>query len=434
MTIQVREYATLTTVEDKSCSIDYGVVSEATFNWLLDLQQRWQQKSCLYTRDGRHHLKLHNYVGYIESPSGEGIEILPKIESTSSNTIENLRALLFNMLKVALGIQGREASAASLMAMKQPIHEWVIEQFLHELADLVKKGLRFDYQTIEENTTFIRGQLDMIRQLRQTPDKLNRFHVRFNEFTPNRLENRILRTCLDLILKLTKSSNNWQSANTLVHQLIDIVPISNPLQQFSKWSDNKQLIEYRKIKPWCKLILEMLNPHYQKGEFRGIAFLFPMEQLFECYVGFYLQKQLSAGFRLTQQANRHFLLKHIPSGDKNEQNWFNLKPDFVIENNYFRFVLDAKWKLLDQLKNSNDYKYGISQSDLYQMFAYGHKYQSGTGNLMLIYPKHDGFTSPLPVFKFDDKMSLWCVPFDLYEKSLVRGNWDSMFPLIDIKF
>jgi 5-methylcytosine-specific restriction enzyme subunit McrC len=61
------------------------------------------------------------------------------------------------------------------------------------------------------------------------------------------------------------------------------------------------------------------------------------------------------------------------------------------------------------------------------MFAYGQKYLHGQGNMMLIYPRHQYFATPLPVFRFDEDLSLWCVPFDLESGELVKGEWQDSF-------
>ncbi len=59
------------------------------------------------------------------------------------------------------------------------------------------------------------------------------------------------------------------------------------------------------------------------------------------------------------------------------------------------------------------HKYGISQSDMYQMFAYGHKYLRGRGTVYLIYPAYESFKNPLPPFLFDDQLSVKAVPYNL---------------------
>jgi len=80
--------------------------------------------------------------------------------------------------------------------------------------------------------------------------------------------------------------------------------------------------------------------------------------------------------------------------------------------------MDSKWKRVDgTLRAYGDdegvQKYGLSQSDFYQLFAYGQKYLDGKGEMLLIYPQTTNFSAPLPVFHFSDDLCLWVLPFDL---------------------
>lgn len=64
---------------------------------------------------------------------------------------------------------------------------------------------------------------------------------------------------------------------------------------------------------------------------------------------------------------------------------FLMKPDIVVKRKRdgALFVLDTKWKLLSQAKAN----YGISQADMYQMYAYQKKYKAE--NITLLYPVTD---------------------------------------------
>ncbi|WP_113632140.1 hypothetical protein DUT67_19865 [Pectobacterium peruviense] len=104
-----------------------------------------------------------------------------------------------------------------------------------------------------------------------------------------------------------------------------------------------------------------------------------------------------------------------------------LKPDFFITDSRHQLVLDAKWKLLDTRHSDRKRKYEINQADFYQMFAYGQKYLHGQGDMMLIYPRRQFFNMPLPVFRFDKHLALWCVPFDFERGLLIGGEWQSYF-------
>lgn len=428
MMIQVREYALLTCDNSQPASMDLGIVSEATFSWLEQLQHKWRGSSQILSREGKRFLRLGNYVGYLQSPNGESIEILPKTTLEASAEVVPLRQLLRRMLSASLGITPREANQAALQRSDQPLHEWIISEFLRHLADLVRKGLRFDYHLNEdEHSAFIRGQLNVTAQMRMPPGRGTRFHVRYAEFSPQRIENRLLRTALDWALKMARQGQSWRQANSLSHQLEDILPICGSTTQLMRqWSDDKYLFGYRAIKPWCQLILEQMNPDFQLGSHQGISLLFPMEKLYEGWVGCGLAGALHHDYQLIEQTKSQYLLEHVPIGEKSSQRWFLLKPDFLITGEQ-TVVLDAKWKLLDSRADDSQRKYEISQPDLYQMFAYGQKYLRGKGNMMLIYPRHQYFATSLPVFRFDEDLSLWCVPFDLETGKLVKGEWQTSF-------
>jgi 5-methylcytosine-specific restriction enzyme subunit McrC len=79
--------------------------------------------------------------------------------------------------------------------------------------------------------------------------------------------------------------------------------------------------------------------------------------------------------------------------------------------------LDTKWKmvtpsLIDRDRGGRS-DYGLSQADFYQLFAYGHNYFGGQGDLLLIYPQTKSFTRALQPFSFSERLTLWVVPFDL---------------------
>jgi 5-methylcytosine-specific restriction enzyme subunit McrC len=80
-----------------------------------------------------------------------------------------------------------------------------------------------------------------------------------------------------------------------------------------------------------------------------------------------------------------------------------------------KVVMDTKWKLLDvDAFNAN-----ISQTDIYQMFAYAKKYlnKPDEGNdVILIFPYQENFDKPLPEsFDLGDGHKLWAVPFKINE-------------------
>jgi 5-methylcytosine-specific restriction enzyme subunit McrC len=128
-----------------------------------------------------------------------------------------------------------------------------------------------------------------------------------------------------------------------------------------------------------------------------------------------LRRTLPAGSTLEAAPRRHHLAKH------EGQRWFTLEPDFLLHDGRRTLVLDTKWKRIDaSLDNPRD-KYGLSQADFYQLFAYGQRYLDGEGDLMLVYPRTAAFRAPLSVFEFSAGLRLWVVPFDLEAGSFAGG-------------
>jgi 5-methylcytosine-specific restriction enzyme subunit McrC len=113
---------------------------------------------------------------------------------------------------------------------------------------------------------------------------------------------------------------------------------------------------------------------------------------------------------LTSQAASRYLCEYQDKG------FFQLRPDMLVTRRERRWVLDAKWKRLDSSDAEN--RFGLSQSDFYQLFAYGQKYLDGKGDLFLIYPQTSKFSVPLGPFRFSDSMQLWALPFDLEAQEL----------------
>lgn len=173
------------------------------------------------------------------------------------------------------------------------------------------------------------------------------------------------------------------------------------------------LRHYRPVRPWCALSLNERDPLSTIGDWHGHSLLFPMEQVFERYVEACLRDTLPPGAELRSQAAGQHLCRH------RGMNWFQLRPDFLLRMGDTTWVMDTKWKRLNaDLPNGSD-KYGLKQSDFYQLFAYGQRFLGGKGDLLLVYPRSSTFDAPLPVFEFADSLRLWVVPFDVGEGRMV---------------
>jgi 5-methylcytosine-specific restriction enzyme subunit McrC len=407
-TIVVREYARLTTAEVASGSLDEVQVTVSAFDWLCRESARLQRSGAsLVQLDDRRCLRLDNYVGVIETPCGTRIEILPKSVDDADDASAS-RRILRRMLERCLDLPARETAPTNIQTFEAPLTEWVMRQFLQALQLLVKRGVRFEYHAVREEQRFLRGRLEIARQLRQPPGRAHLFQIEHDIFDADRPENRLLRTALDRVCRLTRDAGNWRLSHELATYLAPVPLSTNVAADFLRWRKDRLLAHYRPVRPWCELILGDVLPVSLVGSWNGCSLLLPMEKLFERYVEACLRRQLPEGGTLTASARRHHLVRH------EGESWFALVPDFLLTAGDRTVVLDTKWKRLDQtLGGDASAKYGLSQSDIYQMYAYGQRYLSGVGDVALVYPRTSTFHSPLGAFAFSDSLRLWVMPFDL---------------------
>lgn len=410
--VTVREYARLTT-DTVDETLDQATVSPSAFEWLCVESGRLRKSGAsLVQLDNRRWLRLDNYVGVIETPCGTRIEILPKTFDEGDDA-ETARRLLCKMLTRCMDVSARETSPSDIQVFKAPLTEWVMRQFLQALDKLVKRGLRFDYHRVREEQRFLRGRLNIPRQLRQPPGRAHLFQIEHDVFDADRPENRLLCTALDRVRRLTRDGGNWRLAHELASLLSDIPRSNSITADFRHWRSDRLLAHYWPTRPWCELILSGQTPLSVLGEWHGTSLLFPMERLFERYVEACLRRTLPFDAKLTPTASSKHLCVH------RDENWFQLKPDFLLQQGSVRWVLDTKWKRLDSSLGNTKDKYGLSQEDFYQLFAYGQRYLDGKGDVFLVYPKTATFCESLPMFRYSDDLRLWVMPFDLEQGTIV---------------
>lgn len=399
----VREYATLTTEEGPS-SLDRATIPTRAFAWLAEHACRSSDRGRrLAEVTGPNSLRLLNLVGVMRTPCGTQIEILPKHTHGAQDAAAS-RRLLIRLVAESASVAPRVADPADLEVLNRPITEWIARAFVRAVGSLLERGLRSDYQRVEAREQFLRGRLDVGRQLRAGPGAGVTFHVRHDVFTLNRPENRLIRLAVDRVTALTRDSETWRLARELSTMLSEIPPSADIRNDLAQWSDDRLLCHYAATRPLCKLILMDRTPFTTHGAYSAPSMLFPMEKLFEAFVERSLRKQLPKDVRIQTQSRSQHLARTAGT------EWFELQPDFVMRNGECSWVADAKWKILTP--NPSD-KYGLSQSDFYQLNAYGQTYLGGNGDLILIYPKTRDFPNISAPFHMRPHLRVHVIPIDL---------------------
>ena len=341
-------------------------------------------------------LQAQNYVGVIQTKDGTTIEILPKIKNLDE---QKSKEILIKMLKTLKNSPFKHFNSANLKAHKMPLLEIFISMFLEELAKLVQKGIKSDYVQKEENLKFLKGKLKISEQIKQNSVHKERFFVEYEQFCSDRVENRLIKTTLEYLYKKSKSNKNQQRIREFLFIFDEIKVSHNIKTDFEKIKLNRQMKDYEQVLLWCKTFLLENSFSPYKGNDISFALLFNMNLLFESYVYNYLKK--SGDFENVKNQDKKYHLAY-----ENEKGKFALKPDIVIDNG--KIIVDTKWKILSVDKSN----LGISQSDMYQLYAYGKKYQN-CENLYLIYPKDEVIDGNLYHYYEDKKLPLKVLFFDV---------------------
>jgi 5-methylcytosine-specific restriction enzyme subunit McrC len=419
--ITIYEFDMLTAAPDFTCAGSLHTVPASVFEWLEMQCLRTADKDGapwlrLTQRQGRRAVQMTSFVGVVRTPDGYQIEVLPKVGKMLGGNYGEARDLLIEMLCCLQGFRHVQTARAKLLAKHMTLWEIFITEFLNTVEHVVKRGLRSDYLPNTDNLSALRGKLLMAPHLRQNLCRADRFFAEFDEFSPNRPENRLLHAALSATLLHSTSQTNQQLARELCFVFADVPVSTQPWLDFQRIRMDRDMGYYSDALAWARLILEDEAPLTGTGKHTAPSLLFPMEAVFEAFVARHLSRQLVRPLTLKSQAQSCHLVRHL------DQNWFRLKPDLVVRDaGRDVLVLDTKWKLLDSLKSNGSDKYGLSQGDFYQLQAYGQSYLNGKGDVVLIYPKTAAFGQPLPVFEFcqPEGLQLWVLPFCLKSRMLL---------------
>ncbi|MDF9400389.1 McrC family protein [Vibrio sp. 1180_3] len=423
----VFEYGYLTC--DKAASDELGAkpISKRAFEYLKDVSLSAGESDTnkclgLTKRFGHELLQVKNYVGVLFTPTGEHIEVLPKIgrkSVTHEQAVSESREMLLMMLQHLGSFRYVASNQANIASKQMPLLEAFINQFLQSLNILVKRGLKSDYVTQEDNLHYQKGKLKVSQQIRHNIVNKHKFYVEYDEYLINRPANRLLKTALLKLGYYTRLATNQKLLRELQFAFADVPTSKSVKQDINALKLDRGMVDYHSPIAWAKLILDGFSPLSMKGDSSALSLLFPMEAVFESYVASVLRTQLPDGAELTTQAASKYLVTH------NQRSQFQLKPDLLLTlPGNSKLILDTKWKLID----IEEHNYGLSQSDLYQMFAYGNKYLDGKGDLFLIYPSHQAFEKPIEYsFDFSETLKLWVVPFVLSLTGDSNIEWPVQF-------
>lgn len=318
-----------------------------------------------------------NFVGVITMTDGTSIEILPKVYSSDEYDYKKAKKLLVDMLKALKNITHKSFQTANVNVEKMNIFEIFIRMYIDEIFFIVKRGLKCNYETVQSNENVFKGKMLFSKQIKHNFIHKEKSYVEYDVFNVNRAENKLIKATLQYLYKTSSSIKNKSDIKTLLNSFTEVDASVNYQSDFAKVVSDRNMKDYTFAMLWSKVFLAGKSFTSFAGSEVAAALLFPMEKLFESYIAVHIKKLLNnSDYIVSTQDKTHYLFE-------NSESRFWLKPDIVIKNDSTVFVMDTKWKLLSGAKSN----YGISQADMYQMYAYQKKYNAES--VTLIYPMTD---------------------------------------------
>jgi 5-methylcytosine-specific restriction enzyme subunit McrC len=325
-------------------------------------------------RGGLKTITARNYAGLLTLADGTVIEILPKIRTSKADDASTKRVFL-EMLRTLRDVPFRDFNTASLRVDRLSLLEVFITMFVTEALTLVKQGLKSSYRPVEENERFFKGKLRVADDIRRNAATKERVFVAYDRLSVDRPENRLLKATLVYLRGQTHDRQNQLNIARLLAYFDSVSVSLDHRADFSRCLSDRSTSHYQKAISWCRVFLLGNSFTAYAGSEVAIALLFPMERVFESFVAAKLRRLSAGQIELRTQDSKYSLF--------DDPKRFKLRPDVVMVKAGKPVVVDTKWKLLSQTASN----YGISQADMYQMYAYAKKY--GAELVTLLYPLPD---------------------------------------------
>jgi 5-methylcytosine-specific restriction enzyme subunit McrC len=285
-----------------------------------------------------------SWIGAVWMPGVE-IEILPKVQ---------ISRLLF-LISYAVDPDAWQSTVQSF-AGADSVVEAVVPAFTKMVAAATKRGLLHGYRTEEDSLQTVRGQIRFDDQLRRRFGLIPPVDVRFDDFTPDIIENRLLKAALHNLAHMRLRSHFvaralhevWAAFESVAS--VEFDPKRLPSPPFNRLNRH-----YEPAVTLARLILQSVSFDLGRGGTPGTSFLLDMNRVFEAFLYRALLESLGVPATVFRQGQAGLSL--------DEANRVALEPDLSWwHGGKCVFVGDAKYKSLDDA--------GFKHADLYQLLAY----------------------------------------------------------------
>lgn len=324
---------------------------------------------------GYRNVKATQFVGTM----GVGrhlIEVLPKIDRDLAAT----RKRLVEMLSISGLMRFYESSIAAQASDATTVLDAFMKVYIKHLAIEWRRGRIMNYRKTEGNRTSLKGKLLFADQLRRNVFHPERFYTRCDQFTSNVLPSQLLKAGLHVCRRRSSQHAIRQDAIALLDEFEEVSNVSFDKTRLDSVQSDRRAERYDPLLLLAKQLVSSETPD-RPGAIETFSLLFDMNVVFERYISALICRKMSlTNCSATYQVKGRHLLH------RDSQKKFGLRPDVgIYEEGALSCLIDTKWKQLDRSKSHE----GVSQADMYQMYAYAKEYKCP--RVVLLYPRHGDF-------------------------------------------
>lgn len=366
-TVQVFEHERLTLHKNQ-----WGqYLTESELQKLYSFNDRHNHKYFTGIRDG---VKFKSYVGVIQI-GGLTLEILPKADRYTTSTEEahhnELRKwhnALLRMLGVTHHIRVESVSEASLKRRHHSILDLYFELFLHDVENLLHRGLVKKYRKAEGNLPVLKGRLNFGQNIQHNLIHQEHFYTHHQVYDQDHLINQILFRALSILNRITTSPFINDRLARIRLDFPGVKQVNIQAFHFDRLTEDRKTIHYREALKIARMIILNFSPDIKGGSEDLLALLFDMNALWEEYIYRMLVKSKADEVDVVFQNSKTFW--------QSDKVYKTIRPDLVIKKGEETYIIDTKWKVIDSLKPDDD--------DLKQIFSYNLYWKSY--HSILLYP------------------------------------------------
>jgi len=233
---------------------------------------------------------------------------------------------------------------------------------------LLKRGLDRGYVNEEEDTSRLRGKIDVSTTIKRTLLRRSRVHCVIDSLSYDVIHNQIIKATIHSLIKCKDLDRNLRNRlRSLYRRLHDVSEIDLSAKVFGSVQLYRNNAYYRFLIQVCRLIHDNLLINEKTGDSRFLDFMGNEKQMaamFEKFVRNFYRKEQATFLVKSEKVT----WQDVQSSSEDLEFLPGMKTDVSLDSSTRKIVIDTKY-YKKSLQSYFD-KETIHSGNLYQMFAY----------------------------------------------------------------